>query len=50
MQSQQQYEYDASDWLDTEETEANLKDSRKSSKRSRQDQRRNERELKRKWE
>lgn len=49
MQSTQ-YEYDASDWLDTDETEANVKDSHKTSKRSRQDQRRNERELKRRWE
>ena len=49
MQSTQ-YEYDASDWLDNEETESNVKESRKASKRSRQDQRRNERELIRKWE
>lgn len=50
MQSQQ-YEYDASDWLDSEETDqADVKESRKASKRSRQDQRRSERKLKRKWD
>lgn len=51
MQSQQQYEYDASDWLDNEETEqADVKESRKQSKRERQDNRRSERKLKRTWE
>lgn len=52
MQPPQQYEYDASDWLDSEETNScdNSKQSRKQSKRERQESRDSQRKLKRTWE
>lgn len=52
QQQADQYEYNASEWVDTDESSNdNYKQSRKQSKRERQDSRRTERKLKRgKWE
>lgn len=47
MQSQQQYEYDANDWLDTDEFSEQNKQSSKQSKKEWKENRRAERDRKR---